>query len=141
MIQTCESCSKNTDEIYRHGDGPLLCKECVFKNDEFYYYLRDSEKRPVVTVALKKTGGTYARGIAICSNSDNPSKKTGRKIARGRAMAAIKRGMSAMPIRREEAVGILYGSDGIYEKSQYGVNPNKHERDIINRRQMLGGDK
>ena len=46
-----------------------------------YYYCRDSNNRPVVTVCLLKTNGNIAQGVAICSLLDNPCKKTGSNIA------------------------------------------------------------
>lgn len=54
-----------------------------------YYYLRDKQNRPIVTVCLIcNDGGIWSRGIAICSKSDNPCKKVGRKLAYQRAMKA-----------------------------------------------------
>ena len=72
-----------------------------------FYYLRDNEKRPLVTVCLaygKK--GYKARGIAICSDKDQPSKKTGRAIAKGRARSAFLSGNSS-PVNTWRAREIL----------------------------------
>jgi hypothetical protein len=55
-----------------------------------YYYCRDDASRPITTVCLLKANGDVARGLAICSNDDNPCKKTGRKISRDRAVFAMK---------------------------------------------------
>jgi len=53
-----------------------------------FYYLRDG-RVPLVTVCLlmnDKHG--VSRGIAVCSDDDNPCKKTGRGIALKRARIA-----------------------------------------------------
>ena len=84
-----------------------------------FYYLRDYNKRPVITVCLlyKKRIGGIARGIALCSPKDNPTKQTGRSIAHGRALRAVKRKMNGLPINRMEAISILEDVDtGIIAK-------------------------
>ncbi len=73
---------------------------------EYFYYLRDGLKRPVVTVCLLRlaehtrkngtvvvsdSGDAIIRGVAICSNSDYPCMKTGRNIAKGLALKAFVR--------------------------------------------------
>ncbi len=73
---------------------------------EYFYYLRDGLKRPVVTVCLLRlaehtrkngtvvvsdSGDVIIRGVAICSNSDYPCMKTGRNIAKGLALKAFVR--------------------------------------------------
>ena len=58
-----------------------------------YYYNRDEHNRPVETICLLSDKGTITKGIAICNlDLDSISKKLGRKIARGRAMKAMKMG-------------------------------------------------
>ena len=65
---------------------------------EFYYYHRDEEAKPLVTVCLLKFQGDFvARGVAICSLRDCPSKRTGRTIARGRARKAMINKKSSEP--------------------------------------------
>ena len=58
---------------------------------ERYYYVRDDRRRPVITVCLMldQDGKVAARGMSVCSKSDNPCKKTGRKIAWQRAEFAL----------------------------------------------------
>ena len=56
---------------------------------EKIYYHRDSYHRPIVTVCLLKENGNIARGVSVCSPKDNPDKKRGRHIARGRAIMAM----------------------------------------------------
>jgi hypothetical protein len=55
-----------------------------------FYYIRDDENKPRVTVCLYQYSDCRSptRGIALCSPVDNPCKKTGRAIALGRAMKA-----------------------------------------------------
>ncbi len=54
-----------------------------------FYYLRDKTNRPVVTICIEERNGVYARGIAVCSVSDNPCKSTGRVKAAGRVNKAF----------------------------------------------------
>lgn len=56
---------------------------------EKYYYIRDSKNQPSTTVCLLKAANDIGRGVAICSNKDQPCKKTGRKIAKTRAVCAL----------------------------------------------------
>ena len=54
----------------------------------FYYYNRDEQQRPIITVCFITDGVRHARGIAYCSVNDNPCKTTGRKLAWSRAKRA-----------------------------------------------------
>lgn len=54
-----------------------------------YYYFKDSNNAPVVTVALLKIDNEYARGVAICSPTENFSRKEGRKRSKERALLAM----------------------------------------------------
>lgn len=71
---------------------------------EIYYYVRDTLKRPVVTVCLMKHDDRYLRGVSCCSIHDNPEKKIGRKIARVRAFAQLGDGVppAMKPARSEK---------------------------------------
>ena len=55
----------------------------------WYYYYRDAQRRPVVTVCLMEFAGNYYRGVALCSLNDHPIKAQGRAIAKGRATRAL----------------------------------------------------
>jgi hypothetical protein len=76
-------------------DGDPDCSHKIQEDKEMeirkFYYLRDNYNRPTGTVCLIKSNGDIARGVAICSLKDNPDKKTGRHIAQGRAVRAMKR--------------------------------------------------
>ncbi len=89
---------------------------------EYFYYLRDGLKRPVVTVCLLKltehtrkngtvvvsdSGDVIVRGVAICSRGDSLCRKRGRDIAKGRALKAFIRMESGSPVVRSEAKDIL----------------------------------
>lgn len=68
-----------------------------------YYYGMvkiNGNMMPIVTVASKYNpeDGTVNRGIAICSNGDNPSKAEGRKLAFKRLMIADARQINCLPI-------------------------------------------
>ena len=71
---------------------------------ELYYYYRDKDRRPLVTVCLLVNGDEMARGVAICSPLDIPCKRTGRHIARGRAVKALERFAFWEKVARTEAV-------------------------------------
>ncbi len=66
---------------------------------EKYYYGRVNNK-PIITVCLLSQGNTIARGVAICSKQDNPKKVTGKAIAHGRAIKALKKKTKTGIIRR-----------------------------------------
>lgn len=60
---------------------------------EFYYYIRDKENKPRITVCLLKSkGGLISKGVALCCMKDNPCKKTGRELAKKRAKLALYNG-------------------------------------------------
>ncbi len=75
---------------------------------ELHYYYRDEKNRPMVTVYLIEVGGVVAKGIAVCSPKDNPNKKVGRAIARGKALKALKRKANNDLIVRFEAAQTLF---------------------------------
>lgn len=54
----------------------------------FFYYVRDKQGNPRVTVCLLSDGETHARGMSICSIRDGINKKEGRRIAIARARKA-----------------------------------------------------
>ena len=76
---------------------------------EIYYYYRDVNNRPVVTVCL--IGGRIftdiARGISICSPKDIPCKKTGRFYARERAIRAFIDRFSFDPIVGKDELEVI----------------------------------
>ena len=69
-----------------------------------YYYLRDQEARPIVTVCLFNEDGFTSKGIAICSEKDQPNKKIGREIALGRAIKAFAKDTTENLIQRKRAI-------------------------------------
>lgn len=76
-------------------------------NKEYFYYLRDEQRKPVVTVCLIIANNYVSRGVAICSDMDCPCKKTGRAIARGMATRAFVRKGSGDFVVRDEAFAVL----------------------------------
>ncbi len=110
---------------------------------EYFYYLRDEENKPVITVCLLTHIDTTARGISICSLQDMSCKKTGRAIARGRALKAFKRILPGDPVLRTEAwavVATLCRDANIARKglmismSKYTFNPvlTDYEKKLLN---------
>jgi hypothetical protein len=84
-----------------------------------FYYMRDMFGEPRVTVCLIRLESEcrYARGVAICSELDNFSKKIGRAIAEGRARAVLNLPLinlkaigcyATRPVIRVEAENILF---------------------------------
>ncbi|GAG90792.1 unnamed protein product, partial [marine sediment metagenome] len=55
-----------------------------------YYYIRDEDHHPIVTVCLLKNNGDISRGVAVCSKQESPHKAYGRALAFKRAKKAIK---------------------------------------------------
>jgi len=89
----------------------------------YYYYLRDEQNRPLVTVclAINRDTNEFFRGITICG-SDNLEKSEGRKYASRRVLRAIKRRKNTMSIKQDFVIGILNEVGyklGMY-KSMYG---------------------
>ena len=114
------------------------------KRREFYYHLRNIDKKPITTVCLiRDENGLYHRGIAICSEKDIPEKAEGRKRAFYRAQKALTREMSDDPVLRFEAEEIIWSitdqdmipfteSDGmvILVKSAYDVELSEFEKKL-----------
>ena len=106
---------------------------------EFYYYLRDPDKTidgkthkgaPRVTICLlEEEDKTIARGVAICSILDAPNKKTGRTIARGRAVKALKHLTNSEVSKRNQAL-TPFLHKAMYEGN---VKPNlmPYEQDML----------
>lgn len=92
------------------------------------YYIRDTENKPRITVAVEKIldddSGEYilARGMALCSMKDNPNKKVGRNIAIGLLRKAMRnmKNCSQTSILRDEALEVL---DSCGEVGKYGSEP------------------
>jgi hypothetical protein len=69
-----------------------------------YYYIRDANKSPVVTVCLiVENKQIVARGVAICSERDFPNRQIGRGISYGRALKAYTDRRSGGDIFRDDA--------------------------------------
>ena len=99
----------------------------------YFYYYRDRESKPRITVCLLKANGAVARGIAICSLKDNPCKKTGRKIALQRATHAMKTMHNNCEINTENAQAVFNStmtSEFLFDylKSSFcpPLTPNEH---------------
>lgn len=102
-----------------------------------YYYIRDINNRPLVTVCLMKVGKAVARGVAYCSQKDNVCKKMGRSIAHQRASWAIEHKESNCAIGRNHIV-----SRNRFKKAFKAVyNPylNKLEKKLLSPKLTNGG--
>ena len=98
---------------------------------EKYYYIRDSLKRPVVTVCLLQDNGNIAKGVSICSLMDQPVKKEGRRWARGRALRALGTQSTSGEVARLEAAAAMFDiAEPFFDimfKSEF--NPELSERE------------
>lgn len=98
-----------------------------------YYYLRDENGHPRVTVCLLKAsiGGMFHRGLALCSYSEKViDKKLGRKLAYKRAVKAMMSKRNQLPIKSPNGIGIV-GDFFIYDfKSQYNVELTEFEQKL-----------
>jgi len=65
--------------------------------------LRDSHRRPTVTICTIDAAGSIGIGVAIRSLRDNPVERTGKAKAYGRAKKALFRRGNSLPIFRDEA--------------------------------------
>jgi len=80
------------------------------KSKFYYYYLRDADKHPRVTVVLvhHEDSGLVYRGVSICSYKDNPCKYDGKMYALARIINLISAREDRMyPINRSEAHEVL----------------------------------
>ena len=72
-----------------------------------YYYCKNGDGKPVVTVCVMQNGSDTARGVAILSSKDNHNKKIARQIAAGRAAKALRLKNNNSEIRRGEPVDAI----------------------------------
>jgi hypothetical protein len=106
-----------------------------------YYYLRDKNKRPLVTVCLLVDPDhkeVVSRGVAICGPLDMPAKKVGRGMAYGRALRAAKRNIpwNEGAILRGAACRVMHEcgvTEKIYWKEMSSPTLTPLEADIIGR--------
>jgi hypothetical protein len=88
----------------------------------FFYYDRDDKNRPIGTICFATDGKRYARGVAVCSENDNPCKKTGRRIAQSRALKAFY-------ANKHKGGKTPYG--GLFFKSDPAPGLNRLERKFV----------
>ncbi len=86
-----------------------------------YYYIRDKDRHPRITVCLIENKGLYARGVALCSFSENPIKAFGRTLALERAVTAMLTEESTERVDRDEAWDVFPGDWAFRFKSAYDV--------------------
>lgn len=113
-----------------------------------YYYIRDFQKRPMVTVAIASDeDGIISRGIAVCSWKDHPVKSLGREIAWERLRNAFLSEKNSEPIETHWRLPDLFTTDDEYEevfqfKSEYDVEASDFELGLLDRdfRKEYNGD-
>ena len=73
-----------------------------------YYYVYDVNRHPRITVCIARHhDGRVAKGIAICSLSEQPVKRKGRNEARGKVLRAFGTNSTSCGINRSEAMKVL----------------------------------
>lgn len=94
-----------------------------------YYYIRDINNRPQITVCLLKVGKAVARGVAYCSSKDSACKKMGRSIAHQRAKWAMTNKESNCKIGRDHIIRKNRFKKGF--KAVYNPYLNKLEKRLL----------
>ncbi len=84
--------------------------------DVHFYYFRNENRTPIITVCLLNKEDQVARGIAICAPKDNFSKSMGRMFARNRAIKALLTKKTSDPVFRDEAI---YNIDSEFDLVHY----------------------
>ena len=88
---------------------------------EKFYFLRDKDRKPVVTVYLIKNNIGIGKGISICSKKDAINKRVGVSIARQRAVWALKSRLELdLPINRRKAIEVCISTNR-GDKTSLGV--------------------
>jgi hypothetical protein len=98
-----------------------------------FYYVRDHEWKPKITVCLIDTELHTARGIAICSDIDNPCKGVGKFKAFGRARKALVHKSSSLPIQRPNMK--LDWEIGITHKSMFDPELSTFEKKLLGKKE------
>lgn len=77
---------------------------------EYFYYLRDKDRRPLITVCLGYNHATKEayRGTAYCSAYDSPVKVKGKVEAKKRMLRAYNKRSSSLPVERSEINDIAH---------------------------------
>jgi len=109
----------------------ILCglKESYKLREPVFYYLAGDTRDTVCLL----TDGTrlIARGIALCSQSDQFVKITGRAKALGRAIQALVNEKSMLPIRAGSSGSS--GSSCFWYRAHYLPNPTPLESKLLER--------
>jgi len=86
---------------------------------EIYYYVRDAKGKLLAAVCLmQKETEIWHRGVALCSKRDQFSRKIGRKIALGRAVAAPKSMKQIAHVNTPAAKELMLAHPGIRYTSE-----------------------
>ena len=75
----------------------------------YFYYLRNAQNAPVVTVCIGFDNDKKAyRGVSVCSDKENPIKRKGKSIAKGRMLKAFNTGINDLMVDRDESTDVLF---------------------------------
>lgn len=113
---------------------------------ERFYYVRDKEKKPIITVCLlQNRAGAYGRGIAYCHIKDNPFKLRSRQLARSKAARALKAKKSRQGIIHDERtfsriLGCLRSKKWESLRRELGISTNPSNVGMIHMYLSTEGD-
>ena len=102
--------------------------------DVRFYYLRDADNHPYVTVCVgTDTSGIISRGVAICSRNDAINRGEGRKRSYARMQIAQEQGSASRPIAHTEnsTVASVMDAHGFDFKAEYDATPTEYERKLL----------
>ena len=78
-----------------------------------YTILRDSERKPTITICTIVVNGYRGTGIAIRSLNDNPVERVGKAKAKGRAIKAMVRRENSLPVASPKAFEAMSQVEGL----------------------------
>jgi len=131
---------------YLDSTKELMWVKCVELPRPIFYYARNAQKHPIVTVCLlvlKEEGEepVVSRGISICSPIEGVRKPEGRKRALKRAMHAIYTQCKAdYPISRYEACMQIESTEldhRINHKSMYNCALTTFEMHLLEKLKLI----
>jgi hypothetical protein len=101
-----------------------------------YWYYKDKKEAERLTVCylLDDEGKALARGMAICCYLDNPSRKRGKRIARGRAYKSLMGEKTYGEVLRVSAMEIIHQCVGSVYFDKYltkGLYSPEYAKDLL----------
>ena len=106
-------------------------------NNPIYYYIRDKENHPIITVCLMTDNKKTSRGIAVCSKQESPDKAYGKALAFKRAKKAMKAQDNLFIVARDEIIEILdelpVPNDFYFWKGKFNPGLSHYELELLSK--------